>query len=126
MDTGPSYTKSQMRQLRRLADLAYDRELSTALNELEAEFARWHAGEIVPLELSDLIHRFHDGIARDLWKEHTHVRPPQIVARAVATAVLAESDVGPALMPLLKMSIEFYRWEASIEAASEDEDLEDE
>jgi hypothetical protein len=68
--------KSNRRKLRELAGVAYTRELSAELAKLEGDFGQWRSGEIDPFELSDRIHRFHDGISRDLWlrslsKRHT-------------------------------------------------------
>jgi hypothetical protein len=60
-------TKANKRKLRELAGMAYRRELGAELSKLEEEFARWRSGEIDPFELSDRIHRFHDGISRDLY-----------------------------------------------------------
>jgi len=38
-------TKAQRRRIRELAGIAYDRELSRELTDLEQEFARWRSGE---------------------------------------------------------------------------------
>src|ERR1700730_1190913 len=59
-------SKAIRRRLRELAGQAYARELGAELTKLEADFARWRSGEIDPVELSDRIHRFHNGRGRGL------------------------------------------------------------
>ncbi len=85
------YTKAERRQLRELAGLAGDRELGAELARLEASFAEWRAGRISPYELSDRIHKFHQGPARDLYVLYTRVHPDTLVARAVAYDLLQEN-----------------------------------
>jgi hypothetical protein len=126
MESGRWFTKAQMKQLRRLAGTVWERELSGALTELEAEFRRWRAGDISPLELSDLIHEFHDGINRELWKRHTYLKPPHLVARAVATGTLREDELDPAILPRLQVSIDYFREDVSREAAPDEPDDESE
>ncbi len=60
-------TKAQRRHVRELAGIAHKRHLSLELEKLGADVDRWRAGEIDPFELSDLIHRFHNGTARELY-----------------------------------------------------------
>ena len=49
------------------AGKAYERLLNKALRELDINFTEWRTGEIDPWELSDRIHKFHDGISRRLY-----------------------------------------------------------
>ena len=86
-------TKANKRKLRQLAGVAYERELCAELAKLEVEFTRWRAGEIDPFELSDRIHRFHDGPSRDLYVRYTRVPPSQTVASALALQILQEEEV---------------------------------
>jgi hypothetical protein len=98
-------TKASKRKLRELASLAYTRELAAELSKLEAKFARWRSGEIDPFELSDEIHRFHDGIARDLYKLYGNLPPNHSVPRALALKVLQEADVPPELLAALESTL---------------------
>ena len=109
MGTQDSFTRAQIKQLRLLAGIAYERELSRALGQLEAEFHRWRADELGAFELSDLIHESHDGIIRDLWKLYHYRKPPENVPRAVARGILAENEVDPRLLALISAAIDFYR-----------------
>jgi hydroxypyruvate isomerase len=71
------FTKRQMKELRRLADEAYRRELDAALREVAAAFGEWEAGKLSGFALSDRIHEFHNGIARDLWHNYNYVPTPK-------------------------------------------------
>ena len=102
-------SKANKRKLRELAGVAYERELGAELSKLESEFARWRRGEIDPFELSERIHRFHDGISRDLYVLYGRLSPSHSVARAVAFQVLQEAEVPSELLEALERTIHFYR-----------------
>ena len=53
--------------MRKLAALAYERKLDKVLEALEKGFKRWRKNKITAFELSEIIHKFHNGPARDLW-----------------------------------------------------------
>ena len=59
--------------------------------------------------LSDAIHTFHDGAARDLYVFYTRGRPEMQVARAVAHGVLQRDEVPPPILDELKSFIEFFQ-----------------
>jgi hypothetical protein len=118
------FEKKDMKELRRLADAAYERELADELAKLEEEFRRWRSNEMSAFELSDRIHEFHDGAARDLWKIYTFGRPPVAVARAIANGLIAESALSPKLLAQLEGAIAFYRQDW-VESAADDEDDDD-
>ena len=102
-------SKANRRKLRELAGVAYERELGAQLSKLESEFTRWRRGEIDPFELSDRIHRFHDGISRDLYVLYGRLSPSHSVARAVAFQVLQEAEVPSELLEALERTIHFYK-----------------
>ena len=118
------FEKKDMKELRRLADAAYERELVDELAKLEEQFRRWRSKEMSAFELSDRIHEFHDGAARDLWKIYTFGKPPAAVARAIANGLIAESALSPKLLAQLEGAIAFYRQDW-LEHDVEDEDGED-
>src|SRR4029077_7623119 len=101
-------TKANQRKLRELAGVAYNRELGAELSKLEEDFARVRRGEIDPFELSDRIHRFHDGISRDLYVLYGRFSPESAVARAVAFKVLQEAEVPSEILEALERPLEFY------------------
>jgi len=102
------FGKAQRKELRRLAAVAYERELGTALAALEAQFREWHTGKIDVHDLSDVIHQFHNGVARDLYVTYTRLEPQVAVAQAVARKVLRDDDVPPTFREALQSLIAFY------------------
>jgi hypothetical protein len=104
-------TKAQRRALRALAETAYRRELGRALKSLENEFGRWRSGDIDEFALSQLIHEFHDGISRDLWKSYTLGSLHSAVASAIAASILRRAEVDSKLLTILERAIEMYATE---------------
>lgn len=104
-----SFGKEQRRELRRLAGLAYERELGGALAALEGQFREWRAGKLDVHELSDAIHHFHNGVARDLYVTYTRLEPRVAVAQAVARKVLQDDEVPASLRDALHALITFYQ-----------------
>ena len=67
------FTKSERQTLRELAGEVYEAEAALLLEDLEASFKKWRDGELLPSELLEAIHEFHqdqslhlDGTARHL------------------------------------------------------------
>jgi hypothetical protein len=108
-DDGPRFEISE-------ADDELDAELST----LAASFDQWKPGAIGPRELSDRIHTFHHGAARELYGLYTRVHPPQLVARAVGLHVLSDTEVPPPLLEALASSIEYYRAQPDVPQDDDD------
>ena len=106
-------TRREGKGLRRLAGIAYDRELGRELTRLEAAFSEWRAGRLTARDVSAAIHAFHDGVARDLWVLYNRVDPTSTVPRAVAAGLLADSEVPAALLAKLQNALEYYRDEAA-------------
>ena len=79
-----SFSKSQSKHLRALTGIAHERELAGALIELEAQFAEWRAGRLSSFDMSDVIHAFHNGRARQLYIFYVEGRPATCVAHALA------------------------------------------
>lgn len=102
-------TRREQKSLREFARLAYDRELGRELARVETAFAEWHAGRLDPHAVSAAIHAFHDGVARDLSVLYNRIDPSSTVARAVATGLLEEDEIPPALLAKLQNALEFYR-----------------
>ncbi len=106
----PELTKSQRKHIRSLAQRAYEKELSQALNSLHERFQKWHANEISPWDLSEDIHKFHDGTARELYKfyEMTH-NFEFSVAHAVAKDILDFEEIEENCRALLQPKIDYLR-----------------
>jgi|ERR1044071_6521374 hypothetical protein len=103
--------KSTKRELRRLAGIAYERELSKYLEELAQKFILWKAKKIDGFELADLVHKFHQGPAQHLFSMYSGVAKESLVARAIAFEFLKESEVSSELIQSLTAKIEFYKRE---------------
>ena|SRR6476659_2813508 len=101
-------TKATKRKLRELAGVAYRRELGHELAKLEMDFTRWRSGEIDPFELSDRIHRFHDGVSRDLYVAYRNLSPIHAVARAIALQVLDRTAVPSEIFEELESMVQFF------------------
>jgi hypothetical protein len=55
------FTKSEKRELRRLAGEAYKAEMEKELAKLEAEFKIWREGKISVFDLDEQIHVYYSG-----------------------------------------------------------------
>jgi hypothetical protein len=105
----PPLTKKQKAELRRLAGVAHERELSAAVGDLELEFERWKKGEISVFALNESVHKFHDGISRDLYKRYDLRDLDWSVAGAIARGTLREDEVAAPLLENLMSLIEFLK-----------------
>jgi hypothetical protein len=61
------------------------------------------------LDLSDRIHKFHNGPSRDLYSLYTGADPAMIVARAIAMGFLDEKSLSDALHSKLAEQIDTFR-----------------
>lgn len=102
-------TKEQTRQARELATVAREAELSEALRELDVLFADWREARIDAFQLSDAIHQFHDGQARDLFKMYSGLRPEDLAARAIAHELVPPAQIPRDLRRALGDRIEHWR-----------------
>jgi len=64
-------SKSQRKQVRELLQLAFARELSGALEQLEASFHQWRAGGLDVFDLDEEIHKHHQGPSRKIWRKYS-------------------------------------------------------
>lgn len=87
-------SKSQQQHLRRLAGIAYERELSAASQALLDEFRRWEKKEIDVFQLNEKIHEFHHGISRALYGRYTGMDAAFGVASALHRGILNREEVG--------------------------------
>jgi len=97
------FTKSERKELRRLTGLAYERELAKALKSLEKDFRRWKGNKITAYELSDLIHKFHNGIARDLWSFYTTGHVELSAKHAITKGVILKNEISAGILEKLNI-----------------------
>jgi hypothetical protein len=95
------FTKSEIKELRRFAGLAYERELAKALETLEKDFRQWKKSKITAFELSDLIHKFHNGIARDLRSFYTTGPAELNVKHAIVKGAILKNEISPGILEKL-------------------------
>ena len=91
------YSKKEKKLLRNLINLAYERELSSELNKLELSFTKYNNKEINAFDLDNIIHKYHNGISKDLYKKYSFNfsdgMPYMIVASSVKTGLLKKEEV---------------------------------
>ena len=63
------FTRSEKKRIRQLAGLAWDRGLRIELRKIAVAIEEMESGRLTPFDVTDLIHRFHNGAARDLYKQ---------------------------------------------------------
>jgi hypothetical protein len=110
------------RLLREYAGAAHEEELRRALLPVSEAFGQWARRELSSGALSEIIHRFHQGPARELWVRYnaSHLEMP--VAFAITTGVLARETIPAELLEHLAGALRFYE---EVQAdASGDRDLE--
>ena len=81
-------SKRIKRLLREYAASAHEEELRRALFPVAEAFKRWERRELGSEELSETIHSFHQGPARDLYVRYNTAHLEMPVAYAITTGVL--------------------------------------
>lgn len=97
------FTKSEWTRLRSLVNRAYERELKEALADVMIGVDDLRAERINVFDLSDLIHQFHNSVARDLWKFYNGLEPPMLVASALERGYLEAKEVPKKLLGKLPL-----------------------
>jgi len=99
------------RLLREHAADAHEEELRRALVPVAEAFKRWERGELGSGELSEIIHRFHQGPARELFARYNTPCLEMIVAYAITVGVLDRQKIPAELRDHLARALEFYEGE---------------
>jgi hypothetical protein len=95
--------------LRELGALAYERELAQELATLEEGFRRWRAGQSDAFDLSNAIHKFHQGPGRDLFSRYANSTLDLAVARAIHRGVVSLDEAGEDLLSALGSHLAFLK-----------------
>jgi hypothetical protein len=104
------FTKRQRKVLRELAGKAHEREIRRHLEKLHAAFERWRSGEMETWDLSDAIHRFHQGPNRELFNRYdTRGMDHFLVARAIAAGLLQNDEVPAELQGAIASDLEYFQ-----------------
>ena len=96
------FSKSEKKLLRELAGVIHETDARLTLDELDAEFTRWHDGELLGLDLIAAIHEFDQKDARALWSVYQALKDPDIVARGLALGLIGADAVPEQLRVKLK------------------------
>lgn len=99
------WTKKQRRELRELQGLAWERELGGALQDLRRDFESWERGEISAFELSDRMHKFHNGRSRELYNLYSSSLDHFFIDHAIVRGVIDESELSDELREEVKDDI---------------------
>jgi hypothetical protein len=99
------------RLLREHAAAAHEEELRRALVPVAEAFKRCERGELGSGELSEIIHRFHQGPARELFARYNTPYLEMIVAYAITVGVLDRQKIPAELRDHLARALEFYEGE---------------
>ena len=92
-------SKAARKAIRDAASIAYERELTEELKELAQAFDKWRAGTVNAFDISDAIHEFHQGAARELFKHYeagSNSVPDLSVAAAVLDGFMKLEEIAPA------------------------------
>jgi hypothetical protein len=87
------FTKSERKRICQLADLVWDRGLRFELRNIAVAIDEMESGRLTPFDVTDRIHKFHDGAARDLYKQFSSSLPWLAVCRAYFDGVLTDDDI---------------------------------
>jgi hypothetical protein len=115
--------KARRQIIQELATLVYERELACELGVVKVEFSRWRRSEISAHELSELIHEFHNGVARRLYSVYHGDVLEMAVGSAIARGVLTEEEVPSEMVEVLRRHIDFAREMGSEEETSSEAPL---
>jgi hypothetical protein len=96
------------RLLREYAAAAHEEELRRALLPVSEGFKRWERGELGSGDLSEIIHQFHQGPARDLWARYNTPHLETVVAFAITTGVLGRNTIPGELLEHLAGAMRFH------------------
>jgi len=103
------YPRRVKRELKELAGQAYENELGRELGELAQHFDDWRDGKIGASDLTELVHQYHNGPARELWKKYNGPFTELLVASAIVNGILQKEQVSEETRPYVEEAIKRYR-----------------
>jgi len=95
------------RTMRQLAAHAHEEELRRALLPIAAAFGQWQAGQLGSGELAELIHGFHEGLARELYKRYNSGPIEFAGAHAIVSGVIERDTVPAEVLDHCRGAMEF-------------------
>src|SRR3989442_2405324 len=100
--------KRVKRLLREYAAVAHEEELRRALLPIAEAFKRWERAELDSGELSEIIHKFHQGPARDLWVRYNTAHLEMAVAFPITTGLFSRETIPAEMLDHLARPLRFY------------------
>jgi hypothetical protein len=97
------------RVLRELRGRAWQAELGEALRPIADLFDAWRRGEASAFDLSDAIHRFHQGDSGEIWKRYQWNDTEMLVAEALEDGYLRRGQIPDAVYAHLLPHLECLR-----------------
>ncbi len=92
-----------------MLELLTNAELTKELESLSAKFDEWRAGKMDCFDLTEVIHKFHNGPARELYTKYNYSPPLEmLVVQAIVTGLLKKEDLRPEVLEYLSNTIAAY------------------
>ena len=104
------FPKAEKRKIRELCGLLYEKELSLAIFKLAYEFEKWKAGKISVWEVSEKIHKFHQGSSRNLFVcyDFINTNGHLLLASAIAGGLISEKEVPEEILIKINPAVQMY------------------
>ncbi len=104
------FTKSEKRDLRRLADDIYRAEMEQEVAKLEAAFKSWREGKITVFDLDEQIHAYYSGPRKQLYGFYQMRNQPEAaVARGLAMDLIDATQVPTEIKAKIEHMIGFFK-----------------
>lgn len=104
------FTKSEKRELRRLAGDAYKAEMEKEVAKLEAAFKTWREGKIAVFDLDVQIHGYYSGPRKKLYGFYRMRNQPEAaVARGLAMGLIDIAQVPIEIKTKIEHMIGFFK-----------------
>lgn len=91
-------SKKPSRLLREHRDRAWEAENRIALGALANKVDQWREGKLTTDELDHAVHKYHDGIGREIWKRYAMGEPELALARAILVGVIERDSLPPEVL----------------------------
>ncbi len=104
------FTKSEKRELRRLAGDAYKAEMEKEVAKLEAAFKTWRDGKITVFDLDEQVHAYYSGPRKQLYAFYQMRNQPEAaVARGLAMGLIDAVQVPTEIKAKIEHMIGFFK-----------------
>ena len=96
-------------ELRRLTQLAHERELKNVLLALFGRFDQWRRGQLDAFELNEELRRHSVETSKALQAKYSGTPPETAVAMAIVMGVLRDDEVDAQCMNIITPQINYLR-----------------